>query len=156
MKIFTTCSRTAALGFSDDQGRGPSSLELRTGQLKVSAGWRPADDPLEIHTPTAIATLLGTEVLVEVHPTSGDTTSTSFDHQIRVNSTDSPNGEGVVISSGESVTVRKGAQPEAIQTADLDMESDLHTAAAMDPRFDRATALKGHRHRSTKTGSGPI
>jgi hypothetical protein len=59
-----------------------------------------------------------------------------------VKSTDNPDGEGVVISSGDSVTVRKGAQPEAIQTADLAMESDLHTAAAIDPRVDRA-GIKG-------------
>ena len=109
----------ATLGFDDDQGDGPSTLTLRNGQLKVSSEKRPTDNPLEIHTPAAIATLLGTELHVDVDPETGNSTFTSIDHQIRINSVDTPDGDGTVISAGERVVVRKGEQPGAVKTADI-------------------------------------
>lgn len=109
----------ATLGFDNDQGDGPSALTLRNGQLKVSSEKRPTDNPLEIHTPAAIATLLGTELHIDVDPETGDSTFTSIGHQTRINSVDTPDGEGIVISPGESVVVRKGEQPDAVKAADF-------------------------------------
>lgn len=134
----------ASLGFGEDQGSGPSALNLRTGQLKVSAEKRASDNPLEIHTPAAIATLLGTELLVEVDPTTGDTIFTSLDHDIRVNAIDSPDAEGFVISPGQSITVRKGMQPDAVENADLSaIEASSH---CMDAERFRIAAVSSARN----------
>lgn len=124
----------AAMGFGSDLGSGPTALNLRTGHLKVSAGKRPTDSPLEIHTPAAIATLLGTEVHVVVDPASGDTTITSISHDIRVTGVSSEDKEGVVISEGQRVTIRKGGEPGAVETVAV-AERTINSDCLSDARF---------------------
>ncbi len=117
----------AALGFGNDSGDGPSALNLRGGQVKVSAGKRAAGDPLEIHTPAAIATLMGTEVHLTVDRDSGATTITSLEHQIRIAGSSEQSQEPVVISPGEKITVSKDGvvgEVESVGTSDLAFSSD--------------------------------
>lgn len=130
----------ASLGFGNDRGDGPSALNLRSGQAKVSAGKRATDDPLEIHTPAAIATLLGTEAHVAVDPDTGDTTITSLAHQIRVTGTGEGAGEGVVISEGQSVTVATGGEPGAVESANV-ASLALNSQCLDDARY-RIAAVK--------------
>ncbi|MDP6979366.1 MAG: FecR family protein [Myxococcota bacterium] len=117
----------AALGFGNDSGDGPSALNLRGGQVKVSAGKRPAGDPLEIHTPAAIATLMGTEVHLSVDRDSGATTITSLEHQIRIAGSSKQPQAPIVISPGEKITVSKDGVVGEVETAsapDLAFSSD--------------------------------
>ena len=107
----------AALGFGNDSGDGPSTLSLRGGQLKVSAGKRPSDRPLEIHTPAAIATLMGTQVHVSVDEATGATTVTSLEHQIKI--AGSGAGDPTVISPGEQVTISSDGVVGQVESAPL-------------------------------------
>ncbi len=130
----------AALGFGADSGGGPSALNLRSGQVKVSAGKRSAGDPLEIHTPAAIATLLGTEVHVAVDRDSGDTVITSIDHQIRVKGTAEDAGDGVVISPGEKITISAGGVPGEVEQ--VDSASFANSSDCLDDARFRVAAVK--------------
>ncbi len=113
--VVTMC-HGAALGFGSDAGDGPSALNLRGGQVKVSAGKRPADSPLEIHTPAAIATLMGTEVHVKVDSDSGETTITSLEHQIKIAGSGSQAPK--VISPGEKITITSDGVVGEVESAE--------------------------------------
>ena len=121
-----------------DRGPGESQIvELKAGELKASVGARPADDPFEIHTPAAIATILGTTLHVRVDPETGDTTITSLSNRIRVESSD-PAVEGfVTIEAGEEVTIRKGAAPSAKRRVDISAMAAASDCID-DARFHRA------------------
>lgn len=134
----------ASLGFVGDRGRSTSALNLRTGQLKVSAGKRAIDEPLEIHTPAAIATLLGTEAHVDVDPTTGDTVVTSLHHEIKVSGVGASSDKSVVISAGQKVTIEKGSGPGAVETADV--PSISFTSACLDDARYRIAAVSFARH----------
>ena len=108
----------ATLGFGGDSGDGPSALNLRGGQLKVSAEKRASDNPLEIHTPVAIATLLGTEVHVTVDRRSGQTVITSIDHTIRVTGSAQDPNDAVVISAGEQIAISAAGEAGPVQQVD--------------------------------------
>jgi hypothetical protein len=58
--------------------------------------------PMQIHTPVAIATVLGTEVFVTVDSESGATTFTAVDHPVRI---DTPDGGTITLHGGEQTTV---------------------------------------------------
>lgn len=128
----------AALGFGNDTGAGPSALNLRGGQVKVSAGKRPTESPLEIHTPAAIATLMGTEVHVSVDEENGSTTITSLEHQIRIAGATAADTK--VISPGEKISISgEGVvgEVESADAADLAFSSDC-----LDDKRFRIAAVK--------------
>lgn len=52
---------------------GPRVVDLRAGQIKLVAEPRLRDERIEIHTPVAIATILGTTVHIEVNEADGTT-----------------------------------------------------------------------------------
>ena len=63
---------------------GGRVLDLQRGEMKATVGKQPADAPLEIHTPAAVAQILGTVVHVSVDPETGETLITSIESRIKV------------------------------------------------------------------------
>jgi hypothetical protein len=147
--VVQACNQ-ASLRLRKGRRSGSQIVELNSGDLKASVGRRPADDPLEIHTPAAIATILGTTLHVSVDPETGDTTITSLHNRIRVESSD-PSVEGsVTIEAGEAVTVVKGKPPSPKRTVDIssiggmgDCLDDVafHRAAVKSDRASQETEI---------------
>jgi hypothetical protein len=144
----------ASLGFASNHGDGQNALNLSTGQLKASTGPRPADDPLEIHTPAAIATLLGTQVHVEVDAVTGDTVITSLDHEIRVRGVDDAADQSVVIAAGLKVTVKAGSAPGTPEAADIPSRS--FSSTCLDDSRYRVAAVDAARRAYGEDAVGPI
>ena len=86
-------------------------VKLDAGEARFVVSPRSPDDRIEVHTPSAIATILGTVVLVKHDPETGETTVTSQESQIDVRSSD-PSVEGSSrVSPGEQVVVLPGRPP---------------------------------------------
>jgi hypothetical protein len=100
---------------------------------------REAGERIEIHTPAAIATILGTIIYVTVDPATGETTFSSSDSRVNIRSRDevdcTPVGlpaeaglpecaEGTTIGSLEQLTIMPGEQAREKTKAD---EQDLAT-----------------------------
>ena len=76
---------------------GNRVVKVDAGTTRVVAEPRSADEYIEIHTPAAIATIMGTIVFVEVDPVTGATKITP-DNPVKVESSD-PNVTGSSIAS---------------------------------------------------------
>lgn len=98
---------TLRLGHRDGRSGGPRVLELRAGEIRVLAQPRPAARRIEIHTPAAIATVLGSVVYVAVDA-RGVTTIASAESKVRVESSRRL-GRAITLTAGQQVTVRPGA-----------------------------------------------
>ena len=106
--VLEVCQGTSLrLGHRDGKSDGPRVLELRRGEIRVLAEPRSAAERIEIHTPAAIATILGSVVYVSVDA-KGVTTIASAESQVRVESSRRL-GSVVTLSGGQQVTVRPGA-----------------------------------------------
>jgi len=120
--------------------KGNRVVKIDGGTTRVVAEPRSADDYIEIHTPAAIATIMGTTVFVEVDAVTGDTTITS-DKPVEVTNID-PNVAGSAIASDmKRVTIVRGQGPS--QAKELDRTTlanlggclvDFHTLALSDDR----------------------
>jgi hypothetical protein len=94
------------------EGGDANRVRLDSGELKATVGPRPAGQPLEIHTPAAIAIILGTVIHVKVDADTGDTVVSSLESKIRIQSSNSLVPGFVVIDAGEQVTIRRGEAPQ--------------------------------------------
>lgn len=116
--VVSLCNGASA-SFPPPRPSGPRVIDLEKGHLKANVGEQPAGRPLEIHTPAAIATLMGTVVHLAVDPDSGDSVISSIENRIRVESHD-PEIEGfVILEPGEQVTVATGARPGRVRRIDM-------------------------------------
>lgn len=97
---------TLRLGHREGRSDGPRVLELRAGEIRVLAEPRPADRRIEIHTPAAIATVLGSVVYVAVDA-KGVTTIASAESKVRVESSRRL-GRAMTLTAGQQITVRPG------------------------------------------------
>jgi len=89
---------------------GNRVVKIDAGTTRVVVEPRSADEYIEIHTPAAIATIMGTTVFVEVDPVTGGTKITS-DNLVRVTSSD-PNVKGSADASNmEQITIMPGQAP---------------------------------------------
>ena len=86
---------------------GPRVLELQAGEIRLVAEPRAEEQRIEIHTPSAIATVLGAVVYVAVDA-SGTTTIASAESTVRVESARQL-GSPLVLAAGQQVTARPGA-----------------------------------------------
>jgi hypothetical protein len=119
---------------------GNRVVKIDGGTTRVVAEPRSADEYIEIHTPAAIATIMGTTVFVEVDAVTGDTKITS-DKPVEVKNID-PNVAGSEIASDmKQVTVMRGQGPS--QANELDRRTlanlggclvDFHRLALSDDR----------------------
>ena len=106
--VLELCQATSLrFGHRDGRSDGPRVLELRAGEIRVLAGPRPAGQRIEIHTPAAIATILGSVVYVAVDA-KGVTTIASAESKVRVESSRRL-GRALTLTPGQQLTVRPGA-----------------------------------------------
>jgi hypothetical protein len=88
-------------------------VTLDRGEIRLVVEPRAFDKRVEIHTPAAIATLLGTIVHVSVDA-AGITTISSAESKISIRSSDPEVRGTTVIDTSEQVTVAVGEAPPAI------------------------------------------
>jgi len=106
--VLELCQATSLrLGHRAGPSDGPRVLELRAGEIRVLAEPRSAGQRIEIHTPAAIATILGSVVYVAVD-SKGVTTIASAESNVRVESSRRL-GRAMTLTAGQQVTVRPGA-----------------------------------------------
>jgi ferric-dicitrate binding protein FerR (iron transport regulator) len=138
----------AVVAFQRDRDSNRRIVSLESGEIRIVVEPREFENRIEIHTPAAIATLLGTIVYVSVDPKTGETTITSAQSEVSVRS-DQPSVVGTtVLTAGEQVRVEPGEAPPA-RPRRLDAEQiselggclvDFHSAAA-----DRDSRVSGER-----------
>lgn len=122
--VVELCGRTR-ISFATDPKRGNRIVNIESGTVRMVVEPREAGERIEIHTPAAIATILGTIIYVSVDPTTGETTFSSSDSRVNIRGRDevdcTPVGlpaeaglpecaEGTTIGSLEQVTVMPGEQ----------------------------------------------
>jgi hypothetical protein len=145
--VVELCGHTS-LVFERDRDSNRRIVSLDSGEIRIVVDPRDFDERIEIHTPAAIATLLGTIVHVAVDPKTGETTISSAESKVSVRSA-RPDVRGTtVLKAGEQVKVEPGAAPPATPTR-LDPKEiselggclvDFHFAAA-----DRDSRASGER-----------
>jgi hypothetical protein len=89
---------------------GPRVLDIKKGNVKVSAEKRIGDERIEIHTPAVIATILGTIVFFEVDAL-GITTITSQVSRVMVASADTSISQATILEAGQQLVVKPGEPP---------------------------------------------
>ena len=110
--VVELCGQTS-LVFKRDRDSNRRIVSLDSGEIRIVVDPRDFEERIEIHTPAAIATLLGTIVHVSVDAKTGATTISSAQSKVSVRS-DEPAVRGTtVLTAGEQVTVEVGAAPPA-------------------------------------------
>jgi hypothetical protein len=126
--------------------KGPRVVKLDRGEIRMVVEPRLGEERIEIHTPAAIATILGTILHVSVDAL-GVTTVTSSAARVLVGSSDPAVKSTVTIGEGQQVVVEPGQAPT--RPVELDKAKmaalggcliDFH-GAALDR--DRSRALDG-------------
>ena len=119
-------------------------VKLDAGEARFVVSPRSPDERIEVHTPSAIATILGTIVLVKVDPDTGETTVSSEENAVEVKSSD-PNVSGSTrVARGEQCVVATGMAPsrarvlpEAVFATLGECLMDLENAALAQDRIAR-------------------
>ncbi len=157
--VVELCGRTR-ISFATDKKRGNRIVNIESGTVRMIIEPREPGERIEIHTPAAIATILGSIIYVTVDPVTGEVTFTSSDSQINIRERDdvdcTPIGlpaeagiprcaEGTTIGSLEQLTVMPGEKPrEKKQVSEADLASlggclfDFHDLAAQIDRMAQA------------------
>lgn len=135
--VVELCGQTSVV-FDRDRDSNRRIVSLDSGEIRIVVDPRDFENRIEIHTPAAIATLLGTIVHVSVDSKTGATTISSAQSKVSVRS-DEPAVHGTtVLTAGEQITVEPGAAPPA-KPKRLDPQEiselggclvDFHVAAA--------------------------
>jgi hypothetical protein len=95
-----------------DRGdRGHRIVRLDAGAVRLVAEPRTVSERIEVHTPAAIATLLGTIVHIEVDPASGRTTITSAQSRVSVRSSDPGVPGATTVAARERLSIDPGSPP---------------------------------------------
>ena len=110
--VIQLCERTK-LVLRDDPEQDRRIIQIDAGSAHVVAAPRLAEEHVEIHTPAAIAVLLGTIVHVTVDAATGDSTITSTHSAVRVRSANERFDQETTLHPAQQITVRRGAPPPA-------------------------------------------
>jgi len=110
--VLELCSETS-LELRKDPKSNRRIIALDRGEIKVVVEPRRMDERIEIHTPAAIASLLGTVVYVSIDPKTQATTITSAESRVSVRSGDSQVQGTTILDAAQQVTVALGASPPA-------------------------------------------
>jgi hypothetical protein len=114
MTVVQFCGQTSLVLRADAGGRR-RIVEVERGSTKAVVGPRAGDEPFEIHTPAAIALILGTVISTDIDPATGATTFSVEEGSVRVQSSD-PNVSGsVTVQAGEQVTIEPGRPPGQVR-----------------------------------------
>jgi hypothetical protein len=81
--VVELCGQTR-ISFAKDAKRGNRIVNVESGELRLVVEPREVNERIEIHTPAAIATILGTVVYVSVDPLTGATTISSSESQVNI------------------------------------------------------------------------
>jgi hypothetical protein len=95
----------AAVQLRHDEERNATIVDVLEGSTRTLAGPRRADEPLEIHTPVAIAAILGTILSVTVDPATGDATFALEEGKAQIETRDPAHDRSITLNAGEQVTV---------------------------------------------------
>lgn len=109
--LVEVCSDTT-LSLRERRPGGPRVLDVKKGNVKVSAESRLGDERIEIHTPAVIATILGTIVFVSVDAL-GVTTITSEVSRVMVASSNPALSRSTILEGGQQLVVKPGEPPPA-------------------------------------------
>ena len=126
---------------------GNRVIEVGAGTTRVIVQPRPGEEHIQIHTPAAIATILGTVVYVTVDPDTGESSITSGDNPVRIESADPTVKGSTTIRGSERITMKPGeapaAEPERLPESTLTnlggCLKDFHTAALQLDRISHAS-----------------
>ena len=140
--LVEVCSDTT-LSLRERRPGGPRVLDVKKGNVKVSAESRLGDERIEIHTPAVIATILGTVVFVSVDAL-GVTTITSEVSRVMVASSNPALSRTTVLEGGQQLVVKPGepppAKPERLDPKQLAALGgclvDFHSASLQNDRKD--------------------
>ncbi len=136
----------AAVRLRYEKARGATIVDVMEGSTRALVGPRVASEPLEIHTPVAIAAILGTIVSVDVDPVTGDSTFAleKGKVEIRTQTSDPTRSRSIMLNAGEKVTVHKDGiadEPRRLELQDVagraDCMNDLHAIPIWIARADR-------------------
>ena len=109
--VMEMCGSTRVeLARKDGDPDGPRVVNLEQGEIRMVVEPRLGEERIEIHTPAAIATILGTIVHISVDAL-GVTTVASSAARVLVTSADSSVPGSVTIAAGEQVSVSPGSPP---------------------------------------------
>lgn len=134
--VVELCGQTS-LVLKKDRASNRRIVALDGGEIRIVVEPRDFKERIEIHTPAAIATLLGTIVHVSVDPVTGATTISSAESKVSVRSRDPQVRGTTVVAASEQITVMPGSAPP-VKPRRLDKEQlaelggclvDFHSAA---------------------------
>jgi ferric-dicitrate binding protein FerR (iron transport regulator) len=108
--VVEMCGDTSVVLRKDKRKR---IVELDRGEVRLVVEPRDIEARVEIHTPSAVATLLGTIVHVAVDEKTGKTTISSAESKIAVRSADPGVRGTTVIDTSEQLVVERGQAPPA-------------------------------------------
>lgn len=143
------CGETSLVLRADPVGR-KRIVEVERGSTKAVVGPRTADEPFEIHTPAAIALILGTIVSTDIDPVTGATTFSVEEGQVRVQSSDPSVPGSVTVRAGEAVSVARGRPPGQVRevrsarlagTVECLADALFHVSAVRTNRAERERAV---------------
>ena len=108
--VVELCASSAIVVEREEDGR--RIVRVEAGRVRIVVEPSEGMIPIEIHTPAAIATILGTVVYVTVDPETGETTITSSDHDVEVRGIGPAAATPIRLRGGERTTVAWGGEPE--------------------------------------------
>jgi hypothetical protein len=108
--LIEMCENTSVVLERDDR-TGRRRVRVAAGEIRIIVDPRVAEERIEIHTPAAIATILGTIVHVAVDPATGDTTISSAQSTVRVENSDPSVKGSTTVAALEQITVKRGEAP---------------------------------------------
>ena len=148
--VVELCGRTR-IWFATNEKRGNRIVNVESGTLRLIVEPREPGERIEIHTPAAIATILGTIIYVTVDPVTGEATFAS-DSRVNIRERDEEDcvpvglpaeagipqcAEGTTIDRFEQLTVVPGEKPrKKKQVSERDLAAlggclfDFHDLAA--------------------------
>ena len=96
---------TVALARTDG---GQRMVKLDQGEVRMFVEPRVAGERIEIHTPTIVATILGSVVHVTHDPATDTSTVSSQEHDIRVHKVGDPEDVFTIVRQGEQLQIAAG------------------------------------------------
>jgi len=138
----------AAIRLRHDEERNATVVDVTEGSTRTLAGPRSADEPLEIHTPVAIAAILGTILSVTVDPVSGDALFALEEGTARIQTVDPAHDRTVMLHAGEQITIHADGRTSEVKR--LKLQDDAKRADCLADDFFHIASLEGARGERAK------
>lgn len=107
--VVELCAETIMTLTRNEEGN--RVVEVSAGTMRIVVEPRLGEEHIQIHTPAAIATILGTVVYVTVDPVTGESSITSADNPVRVEARDPKVTGSTTIQGSERITMKPGEAP---------------------------------------------